>query len=77
MDIKPIGSRWMATVKGQINGVDYCFFAQSSDIKKAVNTVFLEVVKFKKQVKAFDEGYSTSDVRELECCWDGIGEWGA
>jgi len=24
-----------------------------------------------------NEGYSTSDVRELECCWDGIGEWGA
>ena len=22
-----------------------------------------------------NEGYSTSDVRELECCWDGIGEW--
>jgi hypothetical protein len=53
MDIKPIGSRWTATAKGQINGIDYCFFAQSSDIKKAVNAVFLEVAKFKKQVDAF------------------------
>ena len=24
-----------------------------------------------------NNGYSTSDVRELECCWDGIGEWRA
>lgn len=54
MDIRKVGHRWMATKKGQINGIDYCFFAQSSSLQKAAKTVIEAFVEFKRQVKAFN-----------------------
>lgn len=47
-------SRWTATKKGQLNGIDYCFFAQSSSLQKAAKTVIEAFVEFKQKVKVFD-----------------------
>lgn len=46
--------RWMVTKQGQINGIDYCFFAQSSSLQKAAKTVLEAFAEFKRQVKVFD-----------------------
>ena len=54
MDIRKVGPRWMATKKGQINGIDYCFFAQSSSLKKAAGEVLAAYANFKQQVRAFE-----------------------
>jgi len=54
MDIRKVGSRWTATAKGQINGIDYCFFAQSSSLKKAAGEVLAAYANFKRQVRAFE-----------------------
>ena len=57
MDIKKDHKNgcWMATKQGQINGIDYCFFAQSSSLQKAAKTVLEAFAEFKKQVKVFDQ----------------------
>lgn len=56
MDIKKNkNGRWSATKQGELNGVPYCFFAQSSSLKKAVKTVLECFAEFKKQSKLFDE----------------------
>ncbi len=44
----------MVTHKGQLNGVDYCFFAQSSSLQKAMGEVLTAYAQFKKQVKVFE-----------------------
>ncbi len=46
--------RYMVTQKGQLNGVDYCFFAQSSSLKKAAGEVLAAYTNFKRQVRAFE-----------------------
>ncbi len=46
--------RYMVTHKGQLNGVDYCFFAQSSSLQKAMGEVLTAYAQFKKQVKVFE-----------------------
>ena len=44
----------MVTHKGQLNGVDYCFFAQSSSLKKAAGEVLAAYANFKRQARAFE-----------------------
>ena len=46
--------RYKVTHKGQINGVEYCFFAQSSSLEKAMGEVLTRFAQFKKQVKVFE-----------------------
>ncbi len=48
-------SRYMVTHKGKLNGVDYCFFAQSSSLQKAMGEVLTRFAQFKKQVKQFED----------------------
>ena len=45
--------RYMVTHQGQLNGVEYCFFAQSSSLEKAMGEVLTRFAQFKKQVKVF------------------------
>jgi len=49
-----INNRYMVTHKGQLNGVDYCFFAQSSSLKKAAGEVLAAYANFKRQARAFE-----------------------
>lgn len=44
----------MVTHEGKLNGVDYCFFAQSSSLEKAMSEVLAAYAKFKRQVKVFE-----------------------
>jgi len=46
--------RYTVTHQGQINGVEYCFFAQSSSLEKAMGEVLTRFAQFKKQVKVFE-----------------------
>lgn len=46
--------RYMVTSKGQLNGVEYCFFAQSSSLKKATGEVLAAYANFKRQVRVFE-----------------------
>jgi hypothetical protein len=47
--------RYMVTHKGRLNGVDYCFFAQSSSFEKAMGEVLYRFAQFEKQVKQFED----------------------
>lgn len=47
--------RWMVTHKGQLNGIEFCFFAQSSSLQLATERVLLAFANFKKQVLIFGE----------------------
>jgi hypothetical protein len=44
----------MVTHQGQLNGIDYCFFAQSSSLKKAAGEVLAAYAKFKRQARSFE-----------------------
>lgn len=57
MDIKRNreNGRYMATIKGMLNGVPYTFFAQSSSLSKAMYCVLESLAEFKKQVKQFED----------------------
>lgn len=46
--------RWTATKQGEINGINYCFFAQSSSLQKAAKTVLESFAEFKRQITIFD-----------------------
>ena len=49
-----VTGRFMVTHEGQLNGIDYCFFAQSSSLKKAAGEVLAAYANFKRQVKVFE-----------------------
>ena len=46
--------RYMVTHQGQLSGIDYCFFAQSSSLQKAMGEVLTAYAQFRKQVKVFE-----------------------
>ncbi len=49
-----VNGRFMVTHQGQLNGIDYCFFAQSSSLEKAMSEVLTRFANFKRQVKVFE-----------------------